>query len=207
MFIHAVWSWANDAEEHLRALDLAYNVTEPNVQSFGNSHQGIQRNVYATAFNFSHVLVAQVGLLRQTFLAQSRQLAIAADVLTNYSTIRKCHNVSTKQEDTWRETRYMCYFVLALSCGAWLNVRQKMKVRDSKRNETPSHVNVGGACFALQLSPMRDHKNLYYVVQQRIRMLFERFCAIIRIANWITTYCTPNCNYSGFRGLPEGLRG
>ena len=62
---------------------LSDQIAHANVEGFGNSHEGIQRNVYAAAFDFSQVFITKVGFFCQLLLGHAALLAEFADVLTD----------------------------------------------------------------------------------------------------------------------------
>jgi hypothetical protein len=94
-------------------LSVAHQIAEAHLECFGDSHQGIQRDIDIAALDFAQVFVTQAGLFSQLLLTQFRPLAISADFLAHNSTIWKCHNALPKQEAARNKTRYMCYFILA----------------------------------------------------------------------------------------------
>jgi len=62
--------------EGKRELKVADEVAGTHPEGFGNLYQGINGGGFLTAFQFSHVIVVEVGFLREPFLTHARVFSI-----------------------------------------------------------------------------------------------------------------------------------
>jgi hypothetical protein len=92
--------WQNEWDSPTRESGAPNEVGQWHSQGGGDSEEGIQGNVFLSAFNFPDKFVTQVCSFRQLFLAQTSFLSMLPDVLANGSTVRKRHNIHENKKRT-----------------------------------------------------------------------------------------------------------
>ncbi len=105
------------ALEVWRLSESRDQISNPQLQGFGDSLERFQRNLLLCAFDFANVVAIQVGFLGQFFLAESGSLAFDADRFTDdpVKLLRRHHNVLPNQEALKRATGYEPLFFCGLS--------------------------------------------------------------------------------------------